>query len=86
MKHPYVLVEREYFSTKGFFSNCCVEDCSNGISWNLNVWSRPQSDLFQDLNVLVERCRDPALSVRKQAMQCLTDLLLSMPTEKPLQQ
>ncbi|XP_052706272.1 condensin-2 complex subunit D3-like isoform X1 [Crassostrea angulata] len=40
----------------------------------------------QDLGVLVDRCRDPTLSVRKQAMQCLTDLLLSMPTEKPLQQ
>ncbi|XP_062580228.1 condensin-2 complex subunit D3-L-like isoform X1 [Saccostrea cucullata] len=39
----------------------------------------------QDLDVLVERCRDPALSVRKQAMQSLTDLLFSMPTEKPLQ-
>uniref|UniRef100_K1QWD7 Condensin-2 complex subunit D3 n=1 Tax=Magallana gigas TaxID=29159 RepID=K1QWD7_MAGGI len=39
-----------------------------------------------DLGVLVDRCRDPTLSVRKQAMQCLTDLLLSMPTEKPLQQ
>ena len=35
--------------------------------------------------MLVERCRDPALSVRKQAMQSLTDLLLSMPAEKPLQ-
>ncbi|XP_055997299.1 condensin-2 complex subunit D3-like isoform X2 [Ostrea edulis] len=39
----------------------------------------------QDLDVLVERCRDPALSVRKQALQSLTDLLLAMPTEKPLQ-
>ena len=41
--------------------------------------------LWQDLDVLVERCRDPALSVRKQAMQSLTDLLMSMPAEKPLQ-
>ncbi|XP_063400127.1 condensin-2 complex subunit D3-L-like [Mytilus trossulus] len=39
----------------------------------------------QDLDVLVERCRDPALSVRKQSMQSLTDLLLDFPTEKPLQ-
>ncbi|KAJ8299265.1 hypothetical protein KUTeg_023325 [Tegillarca granosa] len=40
----------------------------------------------QDIEVLVERCRDPALSVRKQAMQCLTDLMLEMPTEKTLQE
>ncbi|OWF35473.1 condensin-2 complex subunit D3-like isoform X2 [Mizuhopecten yessoensis] len=40
----------------------------------------------QNLELLVERCRDPALSARKQAMQSLTSLLLEMPTEKTLQQ
>ncbi|XP_033751450.1 LOW QUALITY PROTEIN: condensin-2 complex subunit D3-like [Pecten maximus] len=40
----------------------------------------------QNLELLVERCRDPALSARKQAMQSLTSLLLEMPEEKTLQQ
>ncbi|XP_041367044.1 condensin-2 complex subunit D3-like [Gigantopelta aegis] len=35
----------------------------------------------QDVEVLEKRCADPALSVRKQAMQSVTDLLFSMPAD-----
>lgn len=42
--------------------------------------------LLKNLELLVERCRDPALSARRQAMLSLTTLLLEMPTEKTMQQ
>nr|XP_028564487.1 condensin-2 complex subunit D3 [Podarcis muralis] len=34
---------------------------------------------LEDLGTLQDRCRDAAVSVRKQALQCITDLLLSQP-------
>ncbi|XP_032565461.1 condensin-2 complex subunit D3 isoform X2 [Chiroxiphia lanceolata] len=34
----------------------------------------------EDLSTLQERCRDPAVSVRKQALQSITELLLSQPS------
>ncbi|XP_069752394.1 condensin-2 complex subunit D3 [Narcine bancroftii] len=39
----------------------------------------------EDLSVLQDRCRDPAPSVRKQALQSITDLLLSQPTNPKVQ-
>ncbi|XP_066059755.1 condensin-2 complex subunit D3 isoform X2 [Chamaea fasciata] len=35
----------------------------------------------EDLGVLQERCRDPAVSVRKQALHSITELLLSQPSD-----
>jgi len=40
---------------------------------------------MQNLTVLQERCKDPALSVRKQALQSLTDLLDNLPQNKVIQ-
>ncbi|XP_052213027.1 condensin-2 complex subunit D3-like isoform X2 [Dreissena polymorpha] len=40
----------------------------------------------QNLKVLRDHCRDPGLSARKQALQCLTDLLVEYPTHPVLQQ
>ncbi|XP_013421008.1 condensin-2 complex subunit D3-like, partial [Lingula anatina] len=39
----------------------------------------------QDLDILNERCQDPALSVRKQAMMSLTQLLSEMPDNRTVQ-
>jgi len=39
----------------------------------------------QNLTVLREHCIDPALSVRKQALQSLTDLLDSFPLNATIQ-
>ncbi|XP_012944788.1 condensin-2 complex subunit D3 [Aplysia californica] len=39
----------------------------------------------EDLDVLRSRCRDPALSVRKQAVQCLAELLEAFPTDANFQ-
>ena len=39
----------------------------------------------QNLTILQERCSDRALSVRKQALQSLTDLLDSFPLNKAIQ-
>jgi len=39
----------------------------------------------QSLTILRERCSDPALSVRKQALQSLTDLLDTFPENKLIQ-
>ena len=35
-------------------------------------------DIFQDLDAIYQRCLDPALSVRKQALVSLTALLQKM--------
>ncbi|CAH1786833.1 unnamed protein product, partial [Owenia fusiformis] len=40
---------------------------------------------IKDVKVLHERCQDPALSVRKQALISLTDVLLEMPHNKQIQ-
>lgn len=40
---------------------------------------------MQNLTILRERCSDPALSVRKQALQSLTDLLDVFPQNKDIQ-
>uniref|UniRef100_A0A4W3H7X5 Non-SMC condensin II complex, subunit D3 n=1 Tax=Callorhinchus milii TaxID=7868 RepID=A0A4W3H7X5_CALMI len=39
----------------------------------------------KDLSILEDRCRDPALSVRKQALQSITELLLVQPSNPLLQ-
>jgi len=39
----------------------------------------------QNLSILRERCNDPALSVRKQALQSLSDLLDSFPENPAIQ-
>jgi len=39
----------------------------------------------QNLTILRERCSDPALSVRKQALQSLTDLLDTFPQNELIQ-
>ncbi|XP_008945131.1 PREDICTED: condensin-2 complex subunit D3, partial [Merops nubicus] len=39
----------------------------------------------EDLSTLQERCRDPAVSVRKQALQAITELLLSQHDSVPVQ-
>ncbi|KAL4553842.1 condensin-2 complex subunit D3-like, partial [Arapaima gigas] len=33
----------------------------------------------ENLSILSDRCRDPAVSVKKKALQCLMDLLLALP-------
>ncbi|GCC23251.1 hypothetical protein chiPu_0001645 [Chiloscyllium punctatum] len=39
----------------------------------------------EDLSMLQDHCRDPAVSVRKQALQSITDLLLAQPSNSVLQ-
>ena len=40
--------------------------------------------ILQNLKVLHDRTMDPALSVRKQAMMSLTELLLEIPHDKDI--
>ncbi|XP_067297852.1 condensin-2 complex subunit D3 isoform X2 [Pseudorasbora parva] len=40
----------------------------------------------ENLSILSERCRDPAVSVKKKAMQCLMDLLAALPENKEVQE
>ncbi|KAI2668597.1 Condensin-2 complex subunit D3 [Labeo rohita] len=40
----------------------------------------------ENLNILSDRCRDPAVSVKKKAMQCLMDLLAALPENTEVQE
>lgn len=40
---------------------------------------------LQNVEILKDHCRDPGLSVRKQSMQSLTDLLMDMPKDTFIQ-
>ncbi|XP_043098978.1 condensin-2 complex subunit D3 [Puntigrus tetrazona] len=40
----------------------------------------------ENLNILSDRCRDPAVSVKKKAMQCLMDLLAALPENREVQE
>ncbi|XP_073698531.1 condensin-2 complex subunit D3 [Garra rufa] len=40
----------------------------------------------ENLNILSDRCRDPAVSVKKKAMQCLMDLLAALPENIEVQE
>jgi len=55
---------------------------TNGLSCNM---LKSVFLYLQNLTILQERCSDPALSVRKQAMQSLTDLLDNFPQNKLIQ-
>jgi len=49
------------------------------VSWDLTLV------VLQDLDAIYQRCHDPALSVRKQALVSLTTLLQEMPHNVQLQ-
>uniref|UniRef100_A0A672MFI8 Condensin-2 complex subunit D3 n=1 Tax=Sinocyclocheilus grahami TaxID=75366 RepID=A0A672MFI8_SINGR len=40
----------------------------------------------ENLSILSDRCRDPAVSVKKKAMQCLIDLLAALPENREVQE
>uniref|UniRef100_A0A8C2CT10 Condensin-2 complex subunit D3 n=1 Tax=Cyprinus carpio TaxID=7962 RepID=A0A8C2CT10_CYPCA len=40
----------------------------------------------ENLSILSDRCRDPAVSVKKKAMQCLMDLLAALPENREVQE
>ncbi|XP_059148534.1 condensin-2 complex subunit D3-like [Physella acuta] len=73
------MFHRRAFDTKVVVRKCALQALQKVIQLEAPLYRA------EDLAVLQERCADPALSVRKQAVQSVTELLEAFPQDKNIQ-
>ncbi|KAH9495174.1 Condensin-2 complex subunit D3 [Bulinus truncatus] len=73
------MFRRRILDTKVIVRKCAVQALQKVIELEAPSYRK------EDLHVIQERCADPALSVRKQAVQSLFELLKAFPKDKNIQ-